>query len=171
MRKDIGRNALPSNGIKSWPKYERPRELLLDKGAEHLSDAGLIAILLDTGIKGKDAVALARDLIRHFGNLRSLLNANKSELAGIKGLGTAKIARLLAVMEIAKRQFKEEITGKNHVGNRQDIVDYLALSMRDLKEEFFKVVYVNKGGNRGQGGNREGIGVKSLLLTNLLQFF
>jgi len=138
--------AKQANGtsIKFWPKYERPRELLLDKGAEEVSDAGLIAILLDTGIKGKDAVSLARDLIQHFGSLRGLLHARKSDLSKTKGLGAAKIARLLAVMEIAKRQFKEEIVGKSYVENRQDIVDYLSFSMRDLKEEFFKVVFLNK---------------------------
>lgn len=132
------------NSIKTWPKYERPRELLLDKGAEHVSDAGLIAILLDTGIKGKDAVSLARELIQQFGSLRGLLHARKSDLSKTKGLGTAKIAKLLAVMEIAKRQFKEEVVGKSYIENRQDIVDYLALSMRDLKEEFFKGAYLNK---------------------------
>jgi len=132
------------NSIKTWPKYERPRELLLDKGAEQVSDAGLIAILLDTGIKGKDAVSLARDLIQHFGSLRELLHARKSDLLKTKGLGMAKVAKLLSVMEIAKRQFKEEVVGKSYVKNQQDIVDYLCLSMRDLKEEFFKVVYLNK---------------------------
>lgn len=132
------------NSIKFWPKYERPRELLLDKGADQVSDAGLIAILLDTGIKGKDAVSLARDLIQHFGSLRGLLHAGKSDLAKSKGLGMAKIAKLLAVVEIAKRQFKEEIVGKSYIENRQDIVDYLCLAMRDLKEEFFKAVYLNK---------------------------
>jgi DNA repair protein RadC len=132
------------NSIKTWPKHERPRELLLDKGADQVSDAGLIAILLDTGIKGKDVVSFARDLIQHFGSLRGLLHAGKSDLAKTKGLGMAKTAKLLAVMEIAKRQLKEEIIGKSYIENRQDIVDYLCLSMRDLKEEFFKVVYLNK---------------------------
>jgi DNA repair protein RadC len=68
------------NSIKTWPKYERPRELLLEKGPDNVSDAGLIAILLRSGTKGKDAVSLARDMIKHFGGLRGLLSAKKCDL-------------------------------------------------------------------------------------------
>lgn len=132
------------DSIKTWPKSERPRELLLEKGVDHVSDAGLIAILLRSGTKGKDAVSLARDLIRHFGGLRGLLNAKKSDLEKIKGLGSAKIAQLMAAIEITKRQFKENIIGKKHIENDRDVIDYLSLSMRDLKEEFFKVIYLNR---------------------------
>lgn len=130
--------------IKTWPKYERPRELLLEKGADYVSDAGLIAILLRSGTKGKDAVSLARDLIKHFGGLRGLLSAKRNDLEKVKGLGQAKIAQLMAAIEITKRQLKEEIVGKAHIENDKDVLDYLSLSMRDLKEEFFKVLYLNK---------------------------
>ncbi|MBL7071046.1 MAG: DNA repair protein RadC [Candidatus Omnitrophica bacterium] len=130
--------------IKSWPISERPRELLLDNGPDCVSDAGLIAILLRSGTKGKDAVSLARDLIKHFGSLRGLLSARKADLEKIKGLGQAKIAQLMAVIEIAKRQLKEEIIGKPYIENEKDVMDYLSLTMRDLKEEFFKVSYLNK---------------------------
>ena len=130
--------------IKFWPEYERPRELLLEKGPDYVSDAGLIAILLQSGTKGKDAVSLARDLIKHFGGLRGLLNAKKSELDKINGLGSAKIAQLLAATEITKRQLKEEIIGENYVESEKDVLEYLSLSMRDLKKEFFKVVYLDK---------------------------
>ena len=132
------------NSIRFWPKYERPRELFLEKGPDYVSDAGLIAILLRSGTKGKDAVSLARDLIKHFGGLRGLLNAKKSELDKINGLGSAKIAQLLAATEITKRQLKEEIIGKNYVESDKDVLEYLSLSMRDLKKEFFKVVYLDK---------------------------
>ena len=103
-----------SKGIKAWPKSERPRELLLEKGSEFVSDAGLVAILLHVGIKGKDAVSLSRELINHFGGLGGLLNTNKRDLEKIKGLGPAKIAQLLAATEIAKRQLKEQIERKRH---------------------------------------------------------
>lgn len=132
------------NSIKFWPRYERPRELLLEKGPDHVSDAGLIAILLRSGTKGKDAVSLARDLIKQFGGLRGLLSAKKSELKKIDGLGDAKIAQLLAVIEITKRQLKEDIIGKDYIENEKDVLDYLSLSMRDLKEEFFKAVYLDR---------------------------
>ena len=108
-----------------------------------MSDAGLIAILLRTGTKGKDAVSLARDLIKEFNGLRGLLSAEKSDLQKIKGLGEAKIAQLLSVIEISKRQLKEEIIGNNYIESEKDVVEYLSLSMRDVKNEFFKVIYLN----------------------------
>jgi DNA repair protein RadC len=115
----------------------------LDKGPEYVSDAGLVAILLRTGIEGKDAVTLARELLKHFGGLRGLLNANKKDLEKIKGLGTAKISQLLAATEIAKRQLKEEIVGKAVINGPEDVLEYLSVSMSNLKEEVFKVIYLN----------------------------
>ena len=132
-----------SKGIKDWPKSERPRELLLDKGPEFVSDAGLVAILLRIGIRGKDAVSLGRDLINRFGGLRGLLNANKRDLEKINGLGSAKIAQLLAATEITKRQLKEQIVGSVAIHGPEDLIEYLSLSMANLKEEVFKVVYLN----------------------------
>ena len=133
----------PKSGIKGWPRSERPRELLLEKGPEYVSDAGLVAILLRTGIEGKDAVSLGRELLKHFGGLRGLLNANRRDLEKVKGLGTAKIAQLLAATEIAKRQLKEEIVGKTIINGPEDVLEYLAFSMANLKEEVFKVIYLN----------------------------
>jgi len=136
-------NEKKANGIKNWPKSERPRELLLEKGSEFVSDAGLVAILLRIGVKGKDAVSLARELISQFGGLRGLLSANRKDLEKIKGLGPAKIAQLLAATEIAKRQLKEQIIGKTIIRGPEDMIDYLSMSMANLKEEVFKVIYLN----------------------------
>ena len=130
-------------GIKDWPKSERPRELLLEKGPEFVSDAGLVAILLHVGLKGKDAVSLGRELINNFGGLRGLLNANRKDLEKVKGLGPAKIAQLLAATEIAKRQLKEQIVRKAAIHGPEDMIEYLSMSMANLKEEVFKVVYLN----------------------------
>jgi DNA repair protein RadC len=132
-----------SKGIKSWPKSERPREILLEKGPEFVSDAGIVAILLRTGVKGKDAVALSRELLHHFGGLKGILNANKKDLEKVKGLGTAKIAQLLAAIEMAKRQLKEEMVTKKAIKGPEDVIEYLSLSMANLKEEVFKVIYLN----------------------------
>jgi DNA repair protein RadC len=144
----IKKNKKPStrnnHWIKNWPEDERPREILLEKGPDHVSDAGLIAVLLRSGTKGKDAVALARELIQHFGGLKGLLSAKHEDLKKITGLGPAKIAQIIAAIEITKRQLKEQIIGKTYVENDQDVIDYLSLSMRDRKEEFFKVIYLNK---------------------------
>jgi DNA repair protein RadC len=132
-----------TKGIKGWPASERPRELLLGKGPEAVSDAGLVAILLRTGIKGKDAVTLSRELLQHFGGLKGLLNADSEALKKVKGLGTAKVAQLLAATEMTKRQFKEQVIGKSSIHGPEDVIEYLSLSMADLKDEVFKVIYLN----------------------------
>ena len=75
--------------------------------------------------------------------LRGLLNADKKTLENIKGLGTAKIAQLLATTEIVKRQLKEKITGKSLINSPDHVLEYLSLSMSNLKEEVFKVIYLN----------------------------
>jgi DNA repair protein RadC len=144
MKKVINTRAELSTSIRYWPKYERPRELLLEKGPAQVSDAGLIAILLQTGIKNKDAVSFARELIKRFGGLRGLLGASHSHLKKIKGLGPAKIARLIAAVELSKRLLQEEVIGKTYIESDKDIMDYLSLTTSDLKEEFFKVIYLNK---------------------------
>ena len=129
--------------IKDWPKSERPRELLLERGPEYVSDAGLVAILLRTGIPGNDAVSLSRYLLNHFNGLRGLLRATRQDLENIKGLGPSKIAQLLAVTELVKRQLKEELVHHVKVNGPEDVVEYLCVSMGDLKEEVFKVIYLN----------------------------
>ncbi len=133
-----------NQGIKGWPRSERPREVLFDKGPEYVSDAGLVAILLRTGVRGKDAVAFGRELLKRFGGLRGLLSASRFDMESVKGLGTAKISQLLAATEIAKRQLKEEIVGKKAVNGPGDVLKYLSASMSNLKEEIFKVIYLNK---------------------------
>ena len=85
--------------IRSWPISERPRERLLTKGAQTLSDAELLAVLLRNGIKGKDAVSLARELLIKFGGLRGLLSAESKALKKELGLGPAKAATFIAIRD------------------------------------------------------------------------
>lgn len=133
-----------SHGIKSWPETERPRERLIKNGASSLSDAELLAILLRSGVRGKDAIALARELLGRFGGLRGLLSVGWAELQQVKGLGQAKITTFLAATEIARRQLKQEIHGKSFVRDPQSVLDYLYSSLRDKKREVFKVFFLNK---------------------------
>jgi DNA repair protein RadC len=133
-----------AGSIKTWPKSERPREQLVDKGPEHVSDAGLVAVLLRTGTRGKDAVALARELLDRFGGLRGLMQAGPSELKKVKGLGTAKIAQLSAALEIAKRQMREGVLDQDYFRSADDVAGYLSFSMRDLREEAFSVIFLNR---------------------------
>jgi len=103
-----------SKGIVSWPKDERPWEMLLEKGPEAVSDAALLAILLRTGRKGQNAIELARELIDKFGGLVGLLSARQEDIIQVKGIGKAKMAQILAAMEIVKRQIRQAI--KKHSG-------------------------------------------------------
>jgi DNA repair protein RadC len=89
--------------ISDWPAQERPREKLLQKGADALSDAELLAIFLRTGVQGYSAVDLARLLLDDFGGLRPLLQAGESEFCQRHGLGPAKFVQLQAVLEMARR--------------------------------------------------------------------
>jgi DNA repair protein RadC len=95
--------------INDWPELERPREKLLAKGAPSLSDAELLAIFLRTGIQGKSAVDLARELLDRYGSLRALLEEDASGFCSNKGLGQAKFAQLQAVLEMANRHLQERL--------------------------------------------------------------
>ncbi|OGW81038.1 MAG: hypothetical protein A3G33_07665 [Omnitrophica bacterium RIFCSPLOWO2_12_FULL_44_17] len=133
-----------TNGINSWPTSERPRERLKEQGAASLSDAELIAILLRNGLPGKDAITLARELVTHYGGLRGLLSVGWKDLEEVKGLGAAKIATLISTTEIARRQLREEIRGKDFIRDPQSIVGYLSFDLRDKKKEVFKVLFLNR---------------------------
>ena len=114
-RRELKKTIVISNnrGIKSWPATERPREILLGKGPEALTDAQLLAVLLRGGTKGHDAIALSRSLIEKFGSLRQLLLAKPSELCSVRGVGPAKAAQILAACEMSNRRFKEIAVGSN----------------------------------------------------------
>ena len=138
---DKGKNSLH---IKEWPIGERPREMLLDKGPEALSDAALLAILLRTGRQGQDAVALAREMLTKFGGYRGLMSATYEDLIKTKGIGKAKIAQILAAMEIAKRQLRQPLKKANIIKNAHDLFEYLQVSMSNLSREEFRVLHLNR---------------------------
>jgi len=95
--------------IREWPKSERPREKLLERGVQALSDAELLALLLGSGIKGRSAVDVARSLIADFGSLRELLSAERPRWRGKLGIGPARYAILMAAIELARRHFREPL--------------------------------------------------------------
>ncbi len=132
------------SSIKNWTLSERPRERLLEQGAGVVSDAELVAILLRSGIRRKHVVELSRELIASFGGLRGLFAADRERLQSVKGLGKAKAATILAVSELARRQLREEILGKNIIRDPQSVIAYLYTALRDQKKEIFKVIFLNK---------------------------
>lgn len=129
--------------ITDWPEAERPREKLIHKGAAHLSDAELLAIFLRTGIAGKNAVELARELLVHFGSLTKLCMADLVTFAQQPGMGPAKYAQLQAVMEMARRALAEQIKQGAIMDSPQSVKDYLRLSMRSIPHEIFVVIFLD----------------------------
>ena len=115
--------------IKDWSENERPREKLLTKGAVALSDAELLAILLRTGTKGLDAVALARRLIQDLGSLRGVFSVSLSQLQQHKGLGVSAYTQFAAVREIGKRLLCEEMQHLPSVQDSAALGEYLRLAI------------------------------------------
>lgn len=129
--------------ITDWPSDERPRERLLKQGAAALSDAELLAIFLRTGIPGKSAVDLARELIRHFGSLNGLFAASEVAFCGMPGMGPAKFAQLQAVLEMSKRALGEEIAARDALSSPQAVRDYLRLQLAALPHEVFLGLFLD----------------------------
>nr|AFD03204.1 DNA repair protein RadC [uncultured bacterium W4-21b] len=117
---------------------------MISGGTRSLSDAELVAILLRSGIKNKDAVSLARELIVKFGGLRGLFSIGGAELKRVKGLGQTKICSLLVVSELTRRYLREELIGKAYVREPRAVVKYLKSTLRDRKTEVFKVLFLDK---------------------------
>ena len=123
--------------INDWPESERPRERLAARGAAALADAELLAILLRTGVRGSSAVDLARELIARFGSVGALLSADARELAGARGLGKAKLAQLQAVLELARRALKHDLSRGNALASPRAVRDYLQLVLSARDREVF----------------------------------
>lgn len=129
--------------IKEWPSAERPREKLLARGATALSDAELLAIFLRTGVKGRSAVDLARDLLNEFGSLRGLLQAERQTFCAAAGLGDAKFAQLQAVLEMSRRHIGETLQRGDCMDSAHKTASYLQARLRDYPYEVFAVLFLD----------------------------
>lgn len=123
--------------VKDWPKDERPRERLIKHGAEHLSDAQLLAIILRTGSGSKGVMSLAMELLEKEKELRNIDSATIGELKKIVGIGTAKIAQLKAAFELGKRLMSESVSGDQVFTSGRAVYTYLAPRFKNLKKEIF----------------------------------
>jgi DNA repair protein RadC len=130
-------------GIADWPEDERPRERLLKLGAAALSEAELLAIFLRTGIAGKSAVELGRDLLDRFGSLHRLFAAPLEDVAAVRGLGPAKYVQLQAVVEMARRALAEQIQDRDAMSSPQAVRDYLRLSLSARPHEVFVAMFLD----------------------------
>ena len=129
--------------ISQWPVDERPREKLLKKGAEALSDAELLAIFLRTGCKGTTAVDLARYLLDSFGGLKPLLQASQEEFCRHKGLGDAKFAQLQAVLEMANRYMFEQLVRGDALCSPEETRQFLSSQLGNYPHEVFACLFLD----------------------------
>jgi len=134
---------ISTHQLKRLGKEDRPREKLLAFGPSKLTKAELLAIFLRAGIKGKSAVKLASELLNRFDGIRGIFEASNKDLLGIEGLGEAKVAQIKAVHALAEEYLKEKAKTRKVVRNSKEIFDYLYHSMRDRKDEVFKVISLN----------------------------
>ena len=128
--------------ISDWPVEDRPRERLFALGARALSDAELLAVLLRSGVRGKSAVDLGRELLQEFGSITRLLEEGPAR-ARLKGLGDAKRAQFAAAIELARRSTKEELKAGSALTSPGAVRDYLRLAIGGRPYEVFLCLWLD----------------------------
>ncbi len=129
--------------LKDLPQDARPREKLLARGPGALSDAELLALLLRTGLPGKNALQMGEQLLQKFDGMAGLLHASADDLKSIKGLGPAKRAEIVAVLELARRALACQLKEKTMLGSPQAMRDYLQLQLGSREHEIFAVLFLD----------------------------
>jgi DNA repair protein RadC len=129
--------------IANWPLLERPKEKLISFGAEKLSDAELIAVVLQSGIKGLDAMELARSLLVEFDGLRGVLGASRDEICGVKGLGESKYARLAVILELGNRCRLESLKKRDVLNGARHTKEYLKAKYQGRDSEIFSCLFLD----------------------------
>jgi len=130
--------------FKDLPAEARPREKLMARGAIALGDVELLALLLRTGMVGKNVMQLAQELLDTFGGIAGLLNTGLDDLKRIKGLGgTAKRAELTAVLELARRALAQRLKEREIFSSPQAVRQYLQLHLAARPHEVFAVLFLD----------------------------
>jgi DNA repair protein RadC len=136
-------DGLVTTGLKSLPQDARPREKLLARGPSALSDAELLALLLRTGLPGKHVIQLAQELLDRFGGVAGLLHTGTESLKAIKGLGPAKRAEVVAVLELARRALAQELRQQPLFDSPRAVREYLQLQLGARQHEVFAVMFLD----------------------------
>jgi len=129
--------------IKDLPADQRPREKLLARGPAALADTELLALLLRTGFTGTDVFGLAQQLLESFQGFAGLMRASADDLRRVKGLGPAKRAELVAVMEMARRALAQQLRAAPVFDSPQQVKDYVALQLAAHEHEVFAVLFLD----------------------------
>ena len=151
MRAPLGENAVATDdrhvhhgtrtmSIRDWPEDERPREKLLARGAHALTAAELVAILLGSGVRGRSALDMGRDLLTSAGSLNALLS---KDIEDVPGLGPAKRARLVAGLELARRCLGEELSARTALSSPRDSAAFLKAQLAHKPYEVFACLFLD----------------------------
>lgn len=129
--------------ISEWPEPERPREKLLSRGANALSDAELLAIFLRTGTRGKTALDIARELLSHFDGLRGLLEATREDVCAAPGVGSAKYAQLQACLALTERFLLHDLDRGEVLQSPDKTRRFLKSRLRSYQQEVFACLFLD----------------------------
>jgi len=131
--------------IKNWAEDDRPREKMARHGAEILSNAELIAIIINNGSKEKSAVELAKDILKlGSDNLDELGKLSIKDLQKIKGIGIAKAIIISAALELGRRRSGGNLLQRTKVSSSKEIANYLRTILKDNNNEVFAVLFLNQ---------------------------
>lgn len=128
--------------IHDLPAGDRPRERLLQQGAEALSDAELLAIFVNTGLRGENAIQVATRLLRDSKSLRALSRRGARDLAAVRGLGPAKAAHIAAAFELGRRAARENVV-EQAMDSPERVYEYLGAGMARLEREVLHILLLN----------------------------
>ncbi len=129
--------------ISNWPEQERPRGKLLSRGPAALSDAELLAIFMRTGLQGKTALDLSRDLLTDYDGLRGLIETDSKTFCQTKGLGLAKYSQIQAAIELGKRYLQENLLKKDVLSSPNDTKNFLLAQLRAYPYEVFACLFLD----------------------------
>jgi DNA repair protein RadC len=139
----VAANAAPARARKRRWRDDMPRERLLGAGAGTLSDTELIALFLGCGLPGRNVFELARSLLQRFGSLRAMLDATPADFKGLPGIGPAKTAVLLAVVEMARRALAEKASERPLIDSSATLEDYVRLAIGTRPYEVFLCLFLD----------------------------
>ncbi|MGF6568253.1 DNA repair protein RadC [Paraburkholderia sp. GAS333] len=126
-----------------WHKNDMPRERLINQGAGVLSDTELIVLVLGSGLPDHDVFSIAQVLLDRFGSLRAMLDATYTDFDGIRGMGPAKKAQLLAIMEMARRSLVDKMRKRELMNSPEDVENYLRLLIGGRPQEVFVSLFLD----------------------------
>lgn len=131
--------------IKDWALEDRPREKMLKRGINSLSDAELLAILIKSGTKNENAVAIAqRILLSANSNLNELGKYSLTDFTSTKGIGEAKGLTIMAALELGRRRKQTEAFNRTKIESSKDIIEIFQPQLADLPHEEFWVLFLNR---------------------------